>query len=133
MEYELWQLHIDRECVMRIYNILKTITNVLVNRGTRSLGGINPNSSMTITIPSSHFALLVLHGVYTSNTGIVELYCNSSGTSYARVMAVPETATTRDFTITTATNSITVANNSSQGYITDVHLIGNRVDDYSVS
>lgn len=117
---------------MKTFNIFKNLSNIIRQRGTRGLGSISPNSSMTIHIPSSHYGLIILHGVYTSLTAIIEAYVNSNGTSYARVMAVSETAQTRDFAITTSTNTITIANNHTSGYITSVQFISNKADDISV-
>lgn len=91
--------------------------------GVRRLGGIDAGSSMQITVPSASYGLLVLHGAYTSQTAIVEIYSNSSGTTYARIMSVPESAATRDFTITTATNKYTVNNTRASGYMS-VDFIG---------
>lgn len=116
---------------MKLYSILKNLADISNN--IRVCGSINPSSSMTFNIPSSHFFLIVLHGVYTSQTAIIEAYVNSSGTSYARIMAVPETAQSRDFTVTTSTNSITVSNTHSTGYITAVHLIGIDVKNITLS
>lgn len=94
------------------------------NTGVRNLGQISAGNSKTITIPSSHFCLIVLHGVYASLTAILEVYCNSSGTVSVRLMAVPSTATQQKFTTSTATNSLTISNTDSSGSIATIEYIG---------
>lgn len=85
--------------------------------GVRRLGNIAGGASMQITIPSSSYGVLIFHGAYTSQTAIVEVYVNNSGTVYPRVMAVPETAATRDFTTSVTTNKLTVTNGHTSGYM----------------
>lgn len=107
---------------MKIYSIIKNLVDLTKNL--RSLGSINPSTTMTITIPSSHYGLIMLHASYSSLTAIVEYYCNSTGVMTAKVMAVPEGTTTKSYTITTSTNTVTIANNHSSGYITNVQVLG---------
>lgn len=107
---------------MKIYSILKNI--IISNNNVNRLGSITAGNSMTVNIPSSHFGLIVLHGVYTSLTAILEVYCNASGSVSLRTMAMPNSATATHFTTSTATNTLTINNTDSVGSIAAVDFIG---------
>ena len=114
---------------MKISYILKNIMTKVNGLHVRRLGYIEAGSTLTFSPPNDLKGLIVMHGAYTSQTALYELYVNSSGATYMRQFATATTTT--DFSITTGTNSVTISNTRASGYMF-IDYIGINADTITV-